>query len=65
MGGVSLESKAKHKNYSVIGKYVRNVFKEGELAKDSVWAKFACTAADGKDYNVDYSKFCLTRSYKS
>ena len=39
---------------SVIGKHVRNVFKEGELVKDSVWAKFAYTAADGKDYNVDY-----------
>lgn len=36
---------------SVIGKHVRNVFKEGELVKDSVWAKFAYTAADGKDYN--------------
>ena len=33
---------------SVIGKHVRNVFKEGELVKDSVWAKFAYTAADGK-----------------
>lgn len=39
---------------SVIGKHVRNVFKEGELVKDLVWAKFAYTAADGKDYNVDY-----------
>lgn len=39
---------------SVIGKHVRNVFKEGELVKDSVWAKFAYTAADRKDYNVDY-----------
>lgn len=39
---------------SVIGKHVRNVFKEGELVKDSVWAKFAYTATDGKDYNVDY-----------
>ena len=39
---------------SVIGKHVRNAFKEGELVKDSVWAKFAYTAADGKDYNVDY-----------
>ena len=39
---------------SVIGKHVRNVFKEGELTKESVWAKFAYTAADGKDYNVDY-----------
>lgn len=39
---------------SVIGKHVRNVFKEGELVKDTVWAKFAYTAADGKDYKVDY-----------
>lgn len=39
---------------SVIGKHVRNVFKEGELVKDSVWAKFAYTAADGKTYNVNY-----------
>ena len=39
---------------SVIGKHIRNVFKEGELVKESVWAKFAYTAADGKDYNVDY-----------
>lgn len=29
---------------SVIGKHVRNIFKEGELVKDSVWAKFAYTA---------------------
>ena len=39
---------------SVIGKHVRNIFKEGELVKESVWAKFAYTAADGKVYNVDY-----------
>lgn len=39
---------------SVIGKHVRNVFKEGELAKRSVWANFAYTAADGKTYQVDY-----------
>ena len=25
---------------SVIGKHIRNVFKEGELLKESVWAKF-------------------------
>ena len=36
---------------SVIGKHVRNVFKEGELVKESVWAKFAYTAADGKVYD--------------
>ncbi len=39
---------------SVIGKHVRNIFKEGELEKNSVWAKFAYTASDGKEYKVDY-----------
>lgn len=39
---------------SVIGKHVRTIFKEGELLKDSVWAKFAYTASDGKTYQVDY-----------
>ena len=33
---------------SVIGKHVRACFKEGELKKESVWAKFAYTAKDGK-----------------
>ena len=39
---------------SVIGKHVRNIFKEGELIKEAVWAKFAYTASDGKTYQVDY-----------
>ena len=39
---------------SVIGKHVRNIFKEGELEKNSVWAKFAYTASDGKSYQVDF-----------
>lgn len=39
---------------SVIGKHVRNLFKEGELIKEAVWAKFAYTATDGKEYNVDF-----------
>ena len=39
---------------SVIGKHIRNVFLDGELSKQSVWAKFAYTAADGKFYDVDY-----------
>lgn len=39
---------------SVIGKHVRNIFKEGELVKEAVWAKFAYTASDGKIYQVDY-----------
>ena len=33
---------------------MRTIFKEGELQKDSVWAKFAYTASDGKTYQVDY-----------
>ena len=39
---------------SVIGKHIRNVLKEGELDKNSVWANFAYTAKDGKNYNVDF-----------
>ena len=39
---------------SVIGKHIRNIFKEGELKKESVWAKFAHTADDRKTYQVDY-----------
>ena len=39
---------------SVITKHIRNVFAEGELARESVCAKFAHTAADGKIYQVDY-----------
>ena len=39
---------------SVVGKHIRNIFKEGELEKNSVWAKFAHTATDGKEYQVDY-----------
>lgn len=39
---------------SVIGKHIRNIFKEGELVKERVWAKFAYTASDDKKYQVDY-----------
>ena len=39
---------------SVIGKHVRNIFKEGELVKEEVWAKFAYTASGGKVYQVDF-----------
>ena len=37
---------------SVITKHLRNVFKEGELEEESVRAKFAHTAGDGKTYQV-------------
>lgn len=39
---------------SVITKHIRNVFQEGELGPDSVCAKFAHTAADGKTYQTQY-----------
>lgn len=39
---------------SVISRHIKNVFEEGELDPDSVVAKNATTAADGKTYKVDY-----------
>lgn len=39
---------------SVITKHIGKVFKEGELAKNSVCAKYAHTAADSKTNQVDY-----------
>lgn len=37
---------------TVIGRHIKNSFKEGELEKDSVSAKFAHTAQDEKTYQV-------------
>ena len=39
---------------STISRHIKNVFEEGELMKDSVVAKFATTASDGKTYQVEY-----------
>ncbi len=39
---------------SVISRHLSHTFKEGELRRDSVVAKIATTAADGKTYQVDY-----------
>jgi hypothetical protein len=39
---------------SVIAKHINNIIKMGELERDSVCAKFAQTAADGKSYKVDF-----------
>lgn len=39
---------------SVITKHLRNVFKEGELEENSVRAKYAHTAADGKEYMTQF-----------
>ncbi|RYM35541.1 virulence factor [Brumimicrobium glaciale] len=39
---------------TVIGRHIRNIFKEDELNKNSVSAKFAHTAEDGKTYQVNH-----------
>lgn len=39
---------------STISRHIKNIFTEGELERDSVVAKFATTAADGKSYQVDF-----------
>ncbi len=39
---------------SVISRHISNIFKERELEEDSVVAKNATTAKDGKTYQVDY-----------
>jgi prophage maintenance system killer protein len=39
---------------SVISRHLNNVFKENELDRQAVVAKFATTAADGKTYQVDH-----------
>ena len=43
-----------NRDKSVISRHLHNVFREGELLRDSVVAKFATTAADGKTYQVEY-----------
>lgn len=39
---------------TVISKHLRNIFQEGELDENSVCAKIAHTAADGKKYNTKF-----------
>lgn len=42
------------RDQSVIARHIGNIFKEGELDRNSVYAKFAYTAADQKTYNVAF-----------
>ncbi|RLA67055.1 MAG: hypothetical protein DRQ78_03155 [Epsilonproteobacteria bacterium] len=42
------------RDVKTIGKHIVNVFKDKELEKIAVVAKFATTASDGKMYNVEY-----------
>lgn len=39
---------------STVSRHIKNVFSEGELEAQSVVAKYATTAKDGKTYQVDY-----------
>ena len=40
-----------------ITKHLANIFNDGELEKNSVCAKFAHTAEDGKKYQTDYYNY--------
>ena len=42
------------RDQSVIARHIGNIFKEDELDRNSVYAKFAYTAGDGKTYQVAY-----------
>ncbi len=42
------------KDKSVISRHIKNIFKVGELERNSVVAKNATTASDGKIYQVEY-----------
>ncbi|MCQ2203959.1 MAG: cell filamentation protein Fic, partial [Bacteroidales bacterium] len=42
------------KSRTTITEHLSNIFKEGELDKDSVCRKFRRTATDGKPYNVQF-----------
>lgn len=39
---------------STISRHIKNIFEEGELQRNSVVAKFATTASEGKTYQVDH-----------
>ena len=44
---------------STISRHIKNIFEESELQRNSVVAKFATTASDGKTYQVDHYNLCL------
>ena len=53
---LSLEQMAElfERDKSTVSRHIKNIFREGELERDSVVAFFATTAADGKKYQVAY-----------
>jgi len=42
------------RDIKTLGKHIANVFKDGELERSAVVAKFATTAEDGKTYQVEH-----------
>jgi len=42
------------RDQSVIARHIGKIFREGELERESVYAKFAYTADDGKTYQVAF-----------
>ena len=42
---------------TVISKHLKNIFESSELQQDSVCAKFAHTAEDGKIYNTQFTNW--------
>ena len=50
---------------SVISRHLKNIFKEQELSENSVVAKFATTAADGKSHDTNYYNYIRSDSQKS
>ena len=51
---LDLMSNLFQRDKSTVSRHIKNIFSEGELARDAVVAKFATTAADGKTYSVEY-----------
>ena len=42
------------KDVRTVNEHIRNIFKEGELAENSVIRKFRITASDGKTYETSH-----------
>lgn len=42
------------RDIKTIGKHINNIFQEGELSQDSLVAKFATTASDGKQVVISF-----------
>lgn len=47
---------------SVISRHIKGVFEDGELTKESVVARYATTAADGKTYAVEHYRLEMVLS---